>query len=124
MVRSRMMSPPVARPPMWLKRSTRRTSAPLRAAATAADSPAEPPPTTSTSTRDITGTRDFGRSMNSGFGPAVTGGYGPGRSRLGGGAPLALALTGLAGGLSVQKCAFRHDVDCVHLAEGVGEELF
>src|SRR3990170_4853645 len=38
------------------------TSAPLRAAATAAARPAEPPPTTSTSGRATTGTRACGRT--------------------------------------------------------------
>src|SRR3990170_1665658 len=38
------------------------TSAPLRAAATAAARPAEPPPTTSTSGRATTGTRACGRA--------------------------------------------------------------
>src|SRR5207247_5682327 len=102
-------------------RSISRTSAPLRAAATAAESPAEPPPTTRTSTVEVKETRELGRSKNCGAGPGVTDDYG---HRLSGrGAPLTLAYPGLTGSLSVQERALSDDIQRVHLAEGVGKTL-
>src|SRR5437762_14128458 len=58
-----MMSPPVARPPRYPRRSTKITSAPLRAAATAADTPADPPPITNTWVSALTGVERGGSSM-------------------------------------------------------------
>src|SRR5207247_373970 len=62
-VSSKMMSPPVARPPRYPKRSTKITSAPLRAAATAADTPADPPPITNTWVSALTGVERGSSSM-------------------------------------------------------------